>query len=114
LHQLYSGSLHTQTVAVIRFLTQEGQVVDVAAASGRGLQSAQRAAVGGGGEIAADALPEAHAELEAFVHGIMAERGWTPVGLATTWNICPNCVTWLGEEGFQVIGSRAAVWVPPP
>ncbi|WP_275587396.1 toxin TcdB middle/N-terminal domain-containing protein [Nitrosomonas nitrosa] len=113
------GRRGDQTVAVIRFLTPELNIVDVVAGSTSGLSPRQRSALGPS-EVAAPRLTGRHAELEGIPYGLALERGWTPIGLAASNNICPRCILDI-TEGFvsDISGGRwqvsgnTAVWHPP-
>jgi hypothetical protein len=119
IHRAYSRREFDQTVAVYRFLTQEGEFVDVIAASGSGLESQQRTLLEVGEEVA-EVLVGSHAEIEGMIHGLAVERGYTPVGVSVTWNFCPQCErflteTWLEESWggvWETVGRRSAFWRP--
>ncbi|MFF4161007.1 LamG-like jellyroll fold domain-containing protein [Streptomyces sp. NPDC001678] len=93
-----------QTVAVIRADKGDGTPVDVVAASGDGLTSAQLGALKSGEEAAVND-PSLHAETNAMQH--ISNNNWTLWNGGASRNVCPYCENSIRSEGGELTGPSA-------
>ncbi|MFE3494290.1 LamG-like jellyroll fold domain-containing protein [Streptomyces sp. NPDC059175] len=96
------------TVAIVRAnrgTKKNPDYVDVVAANGDGLQASQMAKLKADGdipEIAADNIPDAHAEVNAMEH--IKKNGWTKVDGGVSRNVCPFCENAIRDVGGRLTG----------
>lgn len=104
IHQVLDPIAQTRrTTAILR--TAEG--VDVVAGGGRDLTNAQILALRSG-EIAANAMPNTHAEVTAITHALNAQS--TPQMLAASRPICSSCQAFIESTGGTVADAFTAIW----
>jgi hypothetical protein len=93
--------MEKSTVSVVSAQTPLG-VVHVVAGSGRGLNRAQKAMLGGV-EIPARNIPGAHAEQNALL--FINEMGWSPIAGGASRSVCSHtCAPLIRASGGRITG----------
>jgi hypothetical protein len=99
-----------RTVAVALARTRAGTFVNVVGAGAKhGLSPAQQASLHRFEVVAR--LPGADAEMA--VQHYMAIRGWQPVLMGVSRNICSTCAFMTTQSGGALLSERAVMWLSP-